>query len=172
MKYVMKSGSLMSNGQQLVYITGSLVQTDKKVVNKAGTVLLELDIVDLETENLEEELDHQYVMYNKERKVILSAFPAYAENNRPSEVGWPVCRMPKVDHAIIKAKNSEYTLQMLNNQNYCLYDIKKEIMVQIYHRGIGGGWNIETKCQFEPEILCGLFVFCKYLEKENEFLIV
>ena len=42
-------------------------------------------------------------------------------------------------------------------------------VMQIFHRGIVGGWNIEAMDNFAPEIICGIFVFCKYIEQENEF---
>ncbi len=27
-------------------------------------------------------------------------------------------------------------------------------------------------CGFVPEIICGIFIFCRYIEQENEFLVV
>ena len=40
------------------------------------------------------------------------------------------------------------------------------------HRGIAGGWTLEDNCGFSPEMLCGIFIFCRYIEQENEFMIV
>lgn len=42
----------------------------------------------------------------------------------------------------------------------------------IMRRGLCGGWLIDAFDDFSPEILCGIFVFCRYVEQENEFLIV
>ena len=61
---------------------------------------------------------------------------------------------------------------MQNSQNYTLRDRAGYIVVQIMHRGLTGGWNMEVDEDFTPEILSGLFAFCRYIEQENEFLVV
>ena len=43
---------------------------------------------------------------------------------------------------------------------------------RIMHRGLCGGWSIDADEAFSPGILCGLFAFCRYMEHENEFMIV
>ena len=35
-----------------------------------------------------------------------------------------------------------------------------------------GGWLFHDDHGFAPEVLCGIFAFCRYIEQENEFLIV
>ena len=40
------------------------------------------------------------------------------------------------------------------------------------HRGLIGGWTVEDDAGFTPEILCALFTFSRYLEHENEFVVV
>ena len=44
--------------------------------------------------------------------------------------------------------------------------------MHILRRGIMGGWTIEDETGLSPEDLRGLFVFCRCLERENEFLTV
>ena len=51
----------------------------------------------------------------------------------------------------------------VRNREYLLTDNEK---------GIAGGWIVEDICGFVPEIICGIFIFCRYIEQENEFLIV
>lgn len=46
------------------------------------------------------------------------------------------------------------------------------VVLQIMHRGIAGGWTIDTVEKFQPQVICGLFMFCRYIEQENEFIIV
>ena len=100
------------------------------------------------------------------------ASPDYAEGDDPAVVGWSLCRMPRVDHAKVVIGEREYLLVMQNNQNYSLSEISGKTIVQIVHLGLGGGWNIEAIEDFASEMICGIFVFCKYIEQENEFLVV
>ncbi|NBH82291.1 hypothetical protein D7X88_04200 [bacterium C-53] len=80
--------------------------------------------------------------------------------------------MPRVDHAKVVFNKNEYLLTMQNNQNYILSDKFDKAVIQIFHRGLVGGWNIEVMSDFLPELICGIFVFCRYIEQENEFLVV
>ncbi|MBC8576279.1 hypothetical protein H8717_07655 [Oscillospiraceae bacterium BX1] len=66
----------------------------------------------------------------------------------------------------------EYLLTMHNSQNYSLTNNDNSEVLRIMHKGIVGGWTVEDHCGFAPEILCGIFAFCRYIEQENEFLIV
>lgn len=67
---------------------------------------------------------------------------------------------------------NEYLLVMQNDQNYLLSDKYSKAVIQIFHRRLVGGWDIEVMNDFAPEIICGIFVFCRYVEQENEFSIV
>ena len=87
-------------------------------------------------------------------------------------VRWPICRMPRVDHAAVTIDGKPYALVMHNSQNYGLNDPSGYTVVQIMHRGLCGGWDIDADEAFSPGILCGLFAFCRYMEHENEFMIV
>ena len=66
----------------------------------------------------------------------------------------------------------EYTLCMENEQNYIVLDDSNTEVIRIVHKGITGGWKIENGRDFSPEVLCGVFIFCRYIEQENEFLMV
>lgn len=61
---------------------------------------------------------------------------------------------------------------MHNSQNYSLINNANSEVLRIMHKGISGGWIVEDTCGFLPEIICGIFIFCRYIEQENEFLIV
>ena len=63
-------------------------------------------------------------------------------------------------------------LEMHNCQNYSLKNCRGEVILQVMHRGICGGWNLVTNYDFVPEVICGLFLFCRYIEQENELLII
>ena len=72
--------------------------------------------------------------------------------------------MPRVDHANIVVNGEEYLLTMHNSQNYSLLNTCNSEVLRIMHKGIAGGWIVED--------ICGIFIFCRYIEQENEFLIV
>lgn len=42
----------------------------------------------------------------------------------------------------------------------------------IVHRGVTGGWDIDAPAAMSAGLVCGLYVFSRYLERENEFLTV
>ena len=111
-------------------------------------------------------------MLDTEGNVIVSGRPDYAKGENPDEAGWPAVRVPRVDHADIYMKEKKYSLELHNCQNYSLKDCRGEIMLQVIHRGICGGWNLVTNYDFTPEVICGLFLFCRYIEQENELLII
>lgn len=83
-----------------------------------------------------------------------------------------ICRMPRVDHAHVSIGVTEYVLTMHNSQNYSLVDTNDSEVLRIMQKRIVGGWIVESNCDFAPDIICGIFTFCRYIEQKNEFLIV
>lgn len=114
----------------------------------------------------------EYILASRFDTGILIGRPGYAEDDDPTVTGWPVCRMPRVDHAWITTGTEEYGLIMHNSQNYAMKDKTGYVILQITHRGLTGGWRIHDEHGFAPEILCGIFAFCRYMEQENELLLV
>ena len=111
-------------------------------------------------------------MLDAKGNVIAAAYPEYDPEEAPETAGWPLCRMPRVSTARVVSGSLEYTLHMQNSQNYYLEDKAGNCIMQIMHRGIMSGWDIVDMQNMEPEMLCGLFVFSRYIEQENEFMIV
>ncbi|MBE6951540.1 MAG: hypothetical protein E7451_09425 [Ruminococcaceae bacterium] len=66
----------------------------------------------------------------------------------------------------------DYELTMHNTQSYSMRNQTGCVILQILHRGLTGGWQLRDDHGFAPEILCGIFAFCRYIEQENEWLIV
>lgn len=44
-------------------------------------------------------------------------------------------------------------------------------VLQVMHTEISGGWTIDAPDNFSPEVITGLFIFCRYIEQENEFIV-
>lgn len=65
-----------------------------------------------------------------------------------------------------------YTLIMQNTQNYILQNAAGAVVARIVHRGVTGGWDIDAPAAMSAGLVCGLYVFSRYLEQENEFLTV
>jgi hypothetical protein len=174
MKYIMKAGTLYFNDIVSARIKGAFIGSEKKIYSASGSILMRTDIANLEvppneTGNVRY---RQYILFDGSGNTCAVANPDYAEWDDPTVVGWPLCRIPRVDHAKVVYDNNEYLLVMQNDQNYLLSDKFSKAVIQIFHRGLVGGWNIEVMNDFAPEIICGIFVFCKYIEQENEFLVV
>ena len=175
MRYVMRSGVLYREPNcALVKLKGVFVGPEKRVHLLDGTLVLRTSIkeFDVPADRKADVRSHAYVMLNAKDEEIAVARPDYADGDDPAVVGWPICRMPRVDHAAVTIHGKQYLLTMQNSQNYTLRDRAGYIVVQIMHRGLIGGWNMEVDEDFAPEILCGLFAFCRYIEQENEFLVV
>ena len=174
MKYIMKAGTLYFNDIVSARIKGSFIGSEKKIYSANGAILMHTDIANLkvppnETVNVRY---RQYILFDSSGNKCAVANPDYVKGDDPTVVGWPLCRMPKVDHAKVVYDKNEYLLVMQNDQNYLLSDKYSKAVIQIFHRGLVGGWDIEVMNDFAPEIICGIFVFCKYIEQENEFSIV
>ena len=78
----------------------------------------------------------------------------------------------RVEIDLIKSLAIDEAYGMHNSQNYSLINAHNSEVLRIMHKGIAGGWAVEDICGFVPEIICGIFIFCRYIEQENEFLIV
>lgn len=114
----------------------------------------------------------KYVLCDHMGQERMVGTPNYAKGEDPVEAGWPLCRMPRVDHVKIWIDAEEYCLQMQEGYTYVLRDEVRREILWISHRGIQGGWSVESEWELPPHLICGLFLFCKYMEQENEFVMV
>lgn len=175
MQFLMKSGTLYgSEGSILCTLQKILFHMEKKVYSSDGTLALEISMERTggPPEKQGDVRFHRYVMKEPDGQQIAVANPGYCPGEDPDIALWPVCRMPRADRACLQLRDRDYTLTMLNSQNYILKDTEGQTVLQIVHRGIIGGWIIDTDLPERPEVFCGLFVFCRYLEQENELMIV
>ena len=176
MNYSMKAGVLygQDGGRPLARIKGVLCGPEKQILSPGGTLLLRTDIRRLDAPpGREGELRYrEYVMLLEDGGEYAAASPGYAAEDDPPAAGWPLYRMPRVDHALLRLGEGTCLLRMENSQNYALSDDAGRCAVRVIHRGIVGGWTVESAAGYAPAFLCGVFVFCRYIEQENEFLIV
>ena len=175
MRYTIKSGVLYNESQTaLATIKSVLLGPQRKIISMTNETLLTTDIRFLDELKVSsgDVRNREYILTDSESRLLGSARPGYADEDDPNVAGWPICRMPRVDHANVSIGAETYVLTMNNSQNYSLTDINHLEVIRIMHKGINGGWMVESNCEFAPEIICAIFTFCRYIEQENEFLIV
>ena len=175
MNYIMKSSCLCSEqyGETLAKIKSTFSGPLKLIRLSETNTEYHTDIrtLDAPAQRSGDVRFREYFFGNQEN-TMMTGQPGYAEGEDPLTAGWPVCRLPRVDHAQIRIGQNEYHLTMHNSQDYTLKDKNGYVILQIIHRGLIGGWLFYDDHGFAPEILCGLFAFCRYIEQENEFLLV
>ncbi len=174
MNYIMKAGVLYQGDQALARIKSPFRGTAKSVCLADGTPILRTDIQDIApaAEPTGDARFHRYVLFDAAGAELACARPDYAAGDEPELVGWPVSRAPLADHAALQYENAEYLLTMKSSRHYLLSDPRGEPVVEIRHRGLSGGWDIDSAAGFSPGLVCAVFLFCRYLERENEFPVV
>ena len=174
-RYILAAGTLHRAGEKspLMSIRGTVSDQEKKLLSPAGELVAITDIHRETACHGADRVDgHTYLLTDGGGREHAAATPCYAAGNDPVDTGWPVCHMPRADHADVILEGQQYDMVMHSGQDYSLYDRGHREVVHILHRGIMGGWTIEDETGLPPEDLCGLFLFCRYLERENEFLTV
>ena len=160
MTYIMRAGTLYFNDIVSARIKGAFIGSEKKIYSANDSILMYTDIANLEVPPNEtvNVCYRQYILFDSSGNKCAVANPDYAKGDAPTVV-WPLCRMPRVDHAKIVYDKNEYLLVMQNDQNYLLSDKYGKTIIQIFHRGLTGGWDIKVMNDFAPEIIRGIFVF-------------
>ena len=193
MNYLMKSGTLYlePSNKLLAKVTKSFLGPERTITLPGEGKLLETTILNQETA-ADKKGDVRYRIYvlrDSHDEILMEAYPNYSPSEDPDQNGWPTYRVPKVNHARIHLKNhaiawdpnkselqsqdeEAFRLRMLNSQYYRLEDVSGRSIFEMMHKGITGGWAISSEIAFPPEIICALFIFCRYIEQENEFPIV
>lgn len=174
MKYIMKSGALYKDAAMVAHLEGTFSDPAKCIFRTDGNVAFRTDIQERNTtkEEAGDVRRKRYVILDCNGRECGEADPEYAAGSDPDVNGWPMCRMPRVDHARFVYNGHTYTLKMPSDRKYVLTDRSGAAAVRVVHRGVCGGWDIEASEKFSPELLCVIFILCRYLEQENEFMIL
>ena len=175
MQYLLKSGILYAQNQTvpLARIKSCFCSPEKQILSADNAFLCRTHIQHRQGAP-EGNAPHckEYVLQDPQGTPLAIAWPQYALDAEAQPDGWSLCHMPRVDYAIVTAKGTAYQLVMHNSQNYSLLCPDGTVAVQVLHRGVTGGWNIQAQIEYSPCFLCGLFAFCRYMERENEFPVV
>lgn len=172
-EYTMRAGVLCRGREETARIKSALTGARREIRAADGAPLLTADIqLPSPGENRDDVRLKRYVCVDGSGAELALARPDYAEEEGPEQAGWPACRVPRADRALVRMLEGEYRLWMENSQNYVLKDGEGREAVRISHRGLTGGWRILAEERFSPGLICAVFVFCRYLEQENEFTMV
>lgn len=174
MNYQLISGSLYKGNdrQPLALIKNEFFTQERSIILTGSSDAMRTCISQNEGADSQDVRSRTYVFTDASGNVLMKALPQYAEGEDPKIHGWPVMRMPKADHALVTLQNETFLLRMQSSTLYLLSAQTGRQLVRISHRGVAGGWDISASESMRPEYICALFVFCRYLEEENEFSIV
>lgn len=173
MDYILKSGVLCTQNGPAARIRPGLPGPERDILSPDGAVALRA-VVRTRPEQGRSSGDvrtRQYVLERPDGSAAACARPDYAPGQDPAAAGWPVSRLPRVDRARV-TMGGEYLLVMENSRSYLLRDGSGAPVLHFRHRGLTGGWDVTCSASLAPETVCGLFLFCRCIERENEFLVV
>lgn len=172
MIYTLRRGALCrgQEGEVLCRIRRSLSE-EKQIEDAAGCFCLDIRRIQSCQKNGDVRF-HRYVMLDANGEELVSASPDYAKGEEPECNGWPLSRMPRVDRATMRWREQRYHMRICAHGICVIADCFGKEAVRFEHRGIMGGWNVSARTAFPPSLLCGLFVFFRYLEKENEMILI
>lgn len=176
MEYIIKAGSIYpkngetENAPALARIKNPLHGARRQILLPDGSVALQAEIEGGSGPSAA--TPRRYLLTRPDGSLAAAGRPAYAAGESPAENGWPLAHLPRMDHVDLQLEGEACVLEMCNSQNYELRAEGGVLLLQLLHRGILGGWDLRCHAHFEPPLLCGLLVFCLYLDQENEFLMV
>lgn len=168
MKYLIRAGELFSieNGKaslSLASIQSPFYSVRHTILSAEGQTVF---FTDIRTDSRGGgKAGNQYLITDLQRHIVLSGKPECSADGIPGHV-------PRVDRVQLKMNQSVGSLRMLNSQNYCLEDAHGQRAVEIIHNGIDGGWTLEADASVSPALLLGIFIFSRYLDKENKFVVI
>lgn len=170
MKYYLVLGTMYSDNDntKLIHIKSSFFSSKKQIIASDGTLQLQTNILNF----VPDVRSHEYVLTDMHENRIAIATPDYAKQENPDTHKYPINRAPLVDHAKLLICNKEFNLVRMCVNCYEVYDLSSQAVVKIYRSKATWKWLIDAEAEFVPAVLCGIFVFCKYLEKENELIVI
>ena len=176
MRFTMKGGILTSktNQKTQAVLKGALAGPQKRIYAKDGTLALQTDIRRTASSKMQsgDVRAREYILFTPDGGKYATARPGYSREDDPAEVGWPIFRAPRVDHAHVFYGGDEYRLNAGKDRNYALLDPSQRTVAEFRRKGLINGWDVEAEDGFPAEMLCAIFAFCQYLKQENELQIV
>lgn len=171
MKYHIHFGKLYpihknETGDCLCYVKWPYYTQNKQVCSSDGAEEIFVQIEEADNGILLP--GHKYVLTGTNHKILAEGQPEYAEGADLH----PLSHAPRADRVSIDLPDGGFLLKMLNSQNFTLTAPDGHTAMELIHNGSGGGWNISADDTFDAMLIMGIFLFSRYLDKENEFVVV
>lgn len=183
MRYHIHFGSLYahSDGQEescLYYIKPPVYSQNKLISAYDGTDEFSVEM----DENAPgvQTLVHRYLLKNRNGEVLLEGQPGCGFDSRislqtaPQAFSQTFPRPSRADHVRISSPSSQTEISgillMQNSQNFILTAPDGHKTMELIHNGASGGWNICADDTLSAVLVMGVFLFSRYLDKENEFV--
>lgn len=168
MNYLIKSGNLyqIDNGRpgsKLACLKTPFYSVKKTILSPDGEVRLIADVQ--HSENTGKIPKCTYTLMDPLNQVVLTGYPTYNKN-------YIALNAPRINHIKLFMNHKIYELSMKDNLECNLVDQSNYNIANLVHNKKGGGWLLKADPVFSPYILMGLFLFCRYLDKENEFIMI
>lgn len=169
MKYVMRSNTLFDEkNNKRAYIHASASYLKSVIRSENGEIIN----AELRMNSSYDAHKHEYVMTDNESNVIASARPRYSKDEDPDQNGWPLNRAPLVDEASLTIRGGIYKIIRVGYPKYEIRDSAGRLMLGTAYSPLMKNWNIYASKSLSPEIICAIVIFCKYLEFENDAVIL
>jgi hypothetical protein len=174
MKYQIRAGSLYAivNGrtaEKLAFIQSPFYTEKQTILSPDGSVKL---IAQVRTDGKPGIQGKEYVIIDEQEQTIVTGKPECSNEENAGVDSEIISSMSRMDTVRLEMDHSVYYLRMRNSQNYCLEDTSGQKKLEIIHNGIAGGWTVETEDAIEPLMVMAIFLFSRYLDKENEYVVI
>lgn len=116
----------------------------------------EIKLLDAPAEHSGEVTYHKYALTAADGSCI-EASPAYNPEFDPAADGWPLCRLPRADRAMLALGSALYTLIMQNTQNYVLQNAAGAVVA---HRAPGRDRRLGHRRPFHHVRRAGVRAVC------------
>lgn len=181
MRYHIHYGKLFpvspeGNEDCLCYISQPVYTQNKILYSADGSRVVFVEIAEAETGSVigaetsagPQYTAHRYIIKEKDGRLLAEGRPGYS-GQAPVQ---PLSRGPRADHVVTRLPDISCRLIMQNSQNFILTADGGRRMMELIHNGVSGGWNITADGSLDVMLVMGIFLFSRYLEKENEFVVV
>lgn len=176
MRYHIHFGSLFTSSNQqeencLYYLKPPVYTQNKVIAAYEGTDEFSVEIEEAEAETPSQM--HRYLLKDKKGNLLMEGCPGFGYGGVPAPQTFSRTFPPhsRADHVTVTSPSGiSGILQMLNSQNFILTAQDGHKAAELIHNGAGGGWNVCADDTIAPVLIMGIFLFSRYLDKENEFV--
>lgn len=91
----------------------------------------------------------------------------WGDSNFPFEF-----RTPEIDNLSLKVNENSYEIVRIGYPKYEIRDSLGDSVLELRYSLIARQWSVYTDNHFTAPIICGIILFCQYLEFENDVIVL